>query len=68
MQHVPVLANGVNEDEDWLQVELACGERGWGFQSNFRCHALFTPTNTATATLTPTKTASVAPTLTAEEP
>lgn len=38
VQNVAVLANGVNPAADWLQVELASGERGWGFYANFRCH------------------------------
>ena len=38
VENVPVLAKGVNAAADWLQVELATGEIGWGFHSNFRCH------------------------------
>lgn len=38
VQNVSVLANGVNPAADWLQVELASGERGWGLLGNFRCH------------------------------
>ena len=37
VQNVPVLVKGINEDKRWLQVELASGERGWGFLSAFRC-------------------------------
>lgn len=38
VQNVTVLAKGRNGAGDWLQVELASGERGWGFHTNFRCH------------------------------
>jgi len=83
LRNVPVLANGINAAADWLQVELANGERGWAFHTNFRCHGfdpatlnlitdipqLPAPTQTPspTLTLTPTNTAAVAPTSTAEE-
>ena len=38
LQIVPVLVTGINADKSWLQVELASGERGWGYRTNFRCH------------------------------
>ncbi len=38
VQNVPVLARGVTAAADWLHVELANGELGWGFHTNFRCH------------------------------
>ena len=38
LRGVPVLANGVNADGTWLQVELANGARGWSASANFRCH------------------------------
>ena len=38
VENVPILARGVSAAADWLQVELATGEIGWGFHSNFRCH------------------------------
>ena len=38
VQNVPVLVKGINVDKRWMQVELASGERGWGFRANFRCH------------------------------
>lgn len=37
LRNVPVRAAGVKASADWLQVELASGERGWGFHTNFRC-------------------------------
>lgn len=37
VQNVPVLVKGINEDKRWIQIELASGERGWGFRSDFRC-------------------------------
>ena len=42
--NVPVLATGVNAAGDWLQVELANGDRGWAFHTHFRCHG-FAPDN-----------------------
>lgn len=44
VRNVPVLANGVNAAADWLNVELANGDLGWGFHTNFRCHG-FDPAN-----------------------
>ncbi len=44
VENVPLLAKGVNAVADWLYLELANGERGWGFHSNFRCHD-FEPAN-----------------------
>lgn len=38
VQNVPVLALGVTAAADWLHVELANGDQGWGFHTNFRCH------------------------------
>lgn len=35
---VPVLARGANPARDWLQVELARGDIGWGAYSSFFCH------------------------------
>ena len=61
VQNVPVLALGVTATADWLHVELANGESGWGYHSNFRCHG-FNPAKLkvvsdlpllATATLAP---------------
>ena len=71
VQNVPVLANGINAAADWLQVELASGDLGWGFLANFRCHG-FDPKNLnvisdipqlPTLALSPTPT--IAPTQTA---
>lgn len=66
VRNVPVLAKGITAAADWLYVELANGDRGWGIQSNFRCHG-FEPANlkvvtdfpalpTATLALSPTRT------------
>ena len=44
VENVPLLAKGVNAAADWLYLELANGERGWGFHSDFRCHG-FEPAN-----------------------
>lgn len=64
VENVPILARGVNAAADWLQVELATGEIGWGFHSSFRCQG-FEPANLnvasdipllPTATLAPTQT------------
>ena len=44
VETVPVLAKGIAPTADWLYVELANGERGWGFHANFRCHG-FEPAN-----------------------
>ena len=37
LRNVPVLARGRNAAADWLKVELASGETGWGFHTSFRC-------------------------------
>ncbi len=69
LQNLPVLVNGISADQLWLQVELASGERGWGFRSHFRCHE-FDPAilkviseipQLPTPTLTPTDTRTLAP-------
>ena len=63
---VPLLVRGINESKDWLQVELANGESGWGSLDEFFC-AVFDPSAlkvisdtpvlpTATATSIPTET------------
>ncbi len=44
LRNVTVLVNGVNAGSEWLQVELASGERGWGLRSSFRCYG-FDPSN-----------------------
>ena len=72
VQNVPVLIHGVTEEKDWLQVELASGENGWGFYTGFICHGFepsalrvitdlpqlptATPTSPPTVTATPTAT------------
>ena len=35
--NVPVIALGANAERDWLQVELARGEVGWGARPSFFC-------------------------------
>lgn len=79
VQNVPVLVKGINEDKRWLQVELASGERGWAYRSNFRCHGfdpatlkvisdipqLPTPTPTSAPTLTSTPAPTYTPALAA---
>jgi hypothetical protein len=63
---VPVIVIGIDGSKDWLQVELASGDIGWGFNASFRCDG-FDPTGlvvlndvpvlpTATPTLPPTPT------------
>lgn len=37
IEGVPILATGINEDKDWLRMELANGENGWGFRGGFFC-------------------------------
>ena len=75
VQNVPVLAKGVTTAADWLHVELANGDRGWGFHTNFRCHG-FEPANltvvsdmpplpTATPALRPTRAGTAIATATA---
>lgn len=72
VQNVSVLAQGRNAAGDWLQVELASGELGWGFHTNFRCLG-FAPDSlrvigdipqlpTATEAPTPSFTPSLSPT------
>ena len=72
VQNVPVLIHGVTDGKDWLQVELASGESGWGFYTGFNCQGFdpgalsvitelpqlptATPTTSPTATPTPTVT------------
>lgn len=79
VQNVPVLANGITEAADWMQVELASGNRGWGKLADFICNGfdpaslpvisdppqLPTPTITSTPlpALTPTLTETSSPTL-----
>ncbi|MCY4063369.1 MAG: FHA domain-containing protein [Chloroflexi bacterium] len=75
VENVPVLARGVNAAANWLQVELATGEIGWGFHSNFRCHGFdpaslnvvsdipLQPTATPALTQTPIATATSIPSL-----
>ena len=75
IENVPVLVKGINEGKDWLQVELANGESGWGFRGGFFCESFdpdalrvitdvpHLPTESATPTLTATAT-SPAPTST----
>ena len=67
LQNVPVLANGINADKRWLKVELASGERGWGFHSNFRCHGFDPATLKVISGIPqfPAPTPAFAPTLTA---
>ena len=36
-QNVPVLVTGVTAGSDWLQVELASGDHGWGRRRDFVC-------------------------------
>ncbi|MCY3833987.1 MAG: hypothetical protein OXG85_13305 [Chloroflexi bacterium] len=36
-QNVPVLVNGVTVGADWLRVELASGDHGWGRLRDFDC-------------------------------
>jgi len=65
VESVPVLARGVTPAADWLYVELANADRGWGIQSNFRCHG-FEPANLNVVTdipQLPTRTPALAPTL-----
>lgn len=63
---VPVIVIGIDGSKDWLQVELASGDIGWGFNASFKCDS-FDPTHlitvkdvpvlpTATPTLLPTPT------------
>ena len=70
IETVPVLVRGLNRDKNWLQVELANGESGWGFRGGFTCDSFDpdalvivadvprlpteTPTPTASSTETPT--------------
>lgn len=70
IENVPVLVRGINQDKNWLQVELANGESGWGFRGGFICESFDpdalvivadiprlpteTPTPTASSTETPT--------------
>ena len=68
--NVPVLVRGTNDSRDWLQVELASGQIGWGNYSSFFCQG-FAPVALAlitdipalpTATTTPAPTATPSPT------
>jgi len=43
---VPVLVLGTDPTRQWMQVELASGEVGWGFIANFSCEG-FDPTQLA---------------------
>ena len=75
IQNVPVLASGTAEDSNWLFIELASGESGWGYHSSFYCQG-FDPQDlrvirdlpqlpTATATPQPTATLTSTATFTA---
>ena len=67
---VPVLVNGVTAYRDWLRVELASGQTGWGILGNFFCEGFdpealtvirdlpVPPTASPTATYTPAATPS----------
>ncbi|MCY3780329.1 MAG: FHA domain-containing protein [Chloroflexi bacterium] len=70
VENVPVLVHGTNDSRDWLQVELASGQIGWGNYSRFFCQG-FAPAALAlitdvpalpTATATPAPTATPSPT------
>ena len=76
IQNVPVLASGTTADREWLLIELASGESGWGYHSSFFCQGfdpsalkvitdlpeLPTVTPTQQPTATPTNTATTAET------
>ena len=34
---VPVIVNGIDRSKEWLRVELASGEIGWGLKASFSC-------------------------------
>ncbi len=71
VESVPVLVRGTITSQDWLQVELASGQTGWGIHSSFLCQGfdlsalevitalpeLPTATATPPPTETPTQTA-----------
>ncbi len=70
LSNVPVLVLGRAESKDWMFVELASGEKGWGRLSDFFC-AGFDPTALTvitdlpplpTATQTPTPEPALSPT------
>ncbi len=70
--NVPVLVIGTDASREWLQVELADGDIGWGFKGSFECEGFdltqlmvvmdvpelptITPTLPATPTNIPTET------------
>ncbi|MDE2852999.1 MAG: hypothetical protein OXN88_02390 [Chloroflexota bacterium] len=72
-RNVPVLVNGITADRDWLQVELASGDYGWGRLADFSCHGFnpaelqvvadipTLPAPTPTSTAPPTLEASLTP-------
>ena len=70
--HVPVLIRGANATSDWLQIEMASGQVGWGEFSRFFCQGFapealelvsdIPPLPTTMPTATPTQTS--APTAT----
>lgn len=82
--NVPVLVLGITESRDWMLIELASGESGWGRLSDFSCVGFdptaltvisdlpplpsATPTRTPEPTLSPTATDAASPTGTPAAP
>ena len=71
IENVPVLVRGINQEKNWLQMELANGETGWGFRGGFICDS-FNPDalvtiadipRLPTETASPTASAPVTPTI-----
>ena len=77
VENVPVLVRGTVESGEWLQVERASGQNGWGFHSSFFCQGFDMaaldvltdlpqlPTATATPPPSATPTLTATPTFTA---
>lgn len=61
-QNVPVLVNGVTDGLDWLRVELASGDHGWGRRRDFECAGFDPARLRVIADIPPLPTETAAPT------